>query len=118
MKKTSYFLICIFFIFSTYSCGLLLGIPERELVDVEIINETNESIDIYYYDDIWVTRIQAVMIKPNDWVLIMMWTEKPYYAEGRDSKKEYGEYRTPSPPSNAPPNYDVPKTKYAWVIKE
>jgi len=109
--------LCIIFTIFTFSCGLLLGgTPERDRVKVEVNNKTSEDVIIYHYNDTtWLIRISDDIVKNNEKLRIYMYTDKIYYAEGYNSKKEYA--KRSFDPIHVPSNSDETPI-YTWLIEE
>jgi len=105
--------LCMVFTIFIFSCGLIFEPQKRDRIVVEIENKTGEDVMIYYYDDItWLIRVNHIIIKNNEKIQTHVYTNKIYYAEGNESKNEYGSKNFPSVPSNI----DIPM--YKWLIKE
>jgi hypothetical protein len=87
-NKLIYFVVLIIGIASV-SCGDLT--EELEYIEISVINGTTEDVTIYYNYGILGVRITVGTIKKNDFPrLIKIAKGRTYYAEGNDSKRNYG----------------------------
>jgi hypothetical protein len=89
MKKYLFCSLCIIFSLFIHSCEDFLNYKELEYFEIKVINLTTEKIEIYYMD-LFFGRLNIVMIDSNENRLIKVRKNRIYYAEGRNSKKQYG----------------------------
>jgi hypothetical protein len=96
MKKIIFSFLCVIILVFTYSCGDPDEKEEEiEYVEVSIINTTIEDV-VIYYKTLFVVHIYVAVIEKNIYMdyprKLKLQKGKYYYAEGNDSKQDYGGY--------------------------